>query len=128
MDPGAGAFSEEQFREACAELQRPALSGAAWELLVETQGISVYRLLDQVAVRPPEDRRAAVCGGQGGGCSRGAGVGGPDRESVLLQVDDSVKTWVSGFLLSPTHLPARDVSLSPGWVPVVSVWRGVCSD
>ena len=52
MDPGAGAFSEEQFREACAELQRPALSGAAWELLVETQGISVYRLLDQVAVRP----------------------------------------------------------------------------
>ena len=35
------------FREACAELQRPALSGAAWELLVETQGISVYRLLDQ---------------------------------------------------------------------------------
>uniref|UniRef100_A0A4W2BWL8 Phosphatidylcholine transfer protein n=1 Tax=Bos indicus x Bos taurus TaxID=30522 RepID=A0A4W2BWL8_BOBOX len=47
MDPGAGAFSEEQFREACAELQRPALSGAAWELLVETQGISVYRLLDQ---------------------------------------------------------------------------------
>ncbi|XDA80230.1 hypothetical protein R6Z07F_010203 [Ovis aries] len=47
MEPGAGAFSEEQFREACAELQRPALSGAAWELLVETQGISVYRLLDQ---------------------------------------------------------------------------------
>ncbi|MXQ84422.1 hypothetical protein E5288_WYG020938 [Bos mutus] len=47
MDPGTGAFSEEQFREACAELQRPALSGAAWELLVETQGISVYRLLDQ---------------------------------------------------------------------------------
>uniref|UniRef100_A0A8C6DN47 Phosphatidylcholine transfer protein n=1 Tax=Moschus moschiferus TaxID=68415 RepID=A0A8C6DN47_MOSMO len=52
MEPTAGAFSEEQFREACAELQRPALSGAPWELLVETQGISVYRLLDQVAVRP----------------------------------------------------------------------------
>nr|XP_020758866.1 phosphatidylcholine transfer protein isoform X2 [Odocoileus virginianus texanus] len=46
MESGAGAFSEEQFREACAELQRPAL-GAAWELLVETQGMSVYRLLDQ---------------------------------------------------------------------------------
>ncbi|XP_068834093.1 phosphatidylcholine transfer protein-like [Capricornis sumatraensis] len=47
MARGAGTFSEEQFREACAELQRPALSGAAWELLVETQGIRVYRLLDQ---------------------------------------------------------------------------------
>ena len=52
MEPGTGTFSEEQFREACAELQRPALAGAAWELLEETQGISVYRLLDQVAVRP----------------------------------------------------------------------------
>uniref|UniRef100_A0A8B9Y9X9 Phosphatidylcholine transfer protein n=1 Tax=Bos mutus grunniens TaxID=30521 RepID=A0A8B9Y9X9_BOSMU len=47
MEPGTGTFSEEQFREACAELQRPALSGAAWELLMETQGISVYGLLDQ---------------------------------------------------------------------------------
>ncbi|XFG10318.1 PREDICTED: phosphatidylcholine transfer protein isoform X2 [Capra hircus] len=47
MEPGAGSFSEEQFREACAELQGPALSGAAWELLVETRGFSVYRLLDQ---------------------------------------------------------------------------------
>ncbi|XP_055254978.1 phosphatidylcholine transfer protein-like [Moschus berezovskii] len=47
MEPRAGTFSEEQFREACAELQRPALSGAPWELLVETQGISVYGLLDQ---------------------------------------------------------------------------------
>ncbi|XP_028354959.1 phosphatidylcholine transfer protein isoform X1 [Physeter macrocephalus] len=47
MDLGAGGFSEEQFREACAELQQPALSGADWELLVETFGISIYRLLDQ---------------------------------------------------------------------------------
>ncbi|XP_025137052.1 phosphatidylcholine transfer protein isoform X2 [Bubalus bubalis] len=47
MEPGTGAFSVEEFWEACAELQRPALSGAAWELLEETQGISVYRLLDQ---------------------------------------------------------------------------------
>ena len=52
MEPGTGAFSVEEFWEACAELQRPALSGATWELLEETQGISVYRLLDQVAVRP----------------------------------------------------------------------------
>ena len=26
----------------------------------------------------------------------------------------TVKTWVCGFLLSPTHLSARDVSLAPG--------------
>ena len=36
MEPGTGAFSVEEFWEACAELQRPALSGAAWELLEET--------------------------------------------------------------------------------------------
>ncbi|XP_007462980.1 PREDICTED: phosphatidylcholine transfer protein-like [Lipotes vexillifer] len=47
MDLGAGGFSEGQFREACAELQQPALSRADWELLVETFGISIYRLLDQ---------------------------------------------------------------------------------
>lgn len=50
MDPAtAGGFSQEQFREACAELQQPALAGADWQLLVETSGISIYRLLDQVA-------------------------------------------------------------------------------
>ncbi|KAF6096030.1 phosphatidylcholine transfer protein [Phyllostomus discolor] len=48
MDPAtAGGFSQEQFREACAELQQPALAGADWQLLVETSGISIYRLLDQ---------------------------------------------------------------------------------
>ncbi|XP_040100224.1 phosphatidylcholine transfer protein isoform X2 [Oryx dammah] len=71
MEPGAGAFSEEQFREACAELQRPALSGASWELLVETQGISVYRLLDEPTglyeykligtLRAPPDLLADTC-------------------------------------------------------------------
>ena len=71
MDPGTGAFSEEQFREACAELQRPALSGAAWELLVETQGISVYRLLDQVAVRPQRTAGRPSAGGRVGGASGG---------------------------------------------------------
>ncbi|XP_066120106.1 phosphatidylcholine transfer protein [Saccopteryx bilineata] len=45
--PMAGGFSQEQFREACAELQQPALAGADWKLLVETLGISIYRLLDQ---------------------------------------------------------------------------------
>ena len=50
----------------------------------------------------------------------------PDRASGLLQVNNRVKTRVCGFLLSPTHLPARDLSLAPGWVPEVSVWRGVC--
>ncbi|KAF6299313.1 phosphatidylcholine transfer protein [Rhinolophus ferrumequinum] len=47
MDPAAGGFSEEQFRQICAELQQPALAGADWQLLVETLGISIYRLLDQ---------------------------------------------------------------------------------
>ena len=45
----AGGFSQEQFREACEELHQPALAGADWQLLVETSGISIYRLLDQVA-------------------------------------------------------------------------------
>uniref|UniRef100_A0A4W2DQ22 Phosphatidylcholine transfer protein n=1 Tax=Bos indicus x Bos taurus TaxID=30522 RepID=A0A4W2DQ22_BOBOX len=71
MEPGTGTFSEEQFREACAELQRPALSGAAWELLEETQGISVYRLLDQPTglyeykfigtLRAPPDLLVDIC-------------------------------------------------------------------
>uniref|UniRef100_A0A2K6EUW3 Phosphatidylcholine transfer protein n=1 Tax=Propithecus coquereli TaxID=379532 RepID=A0A2K6EUW3_PROCO len=47
MELAGGGFSEEQFREACAELQQPALAGADWQLLVETLGISIYRLLDQ---------------------------------------------------------------------------------
>lgn len=47
MDYTSGSFSDEQFLEACAELQQPALAGADWQLLLETLGISVYRLLDQ---------------------------------------------------------------------------------
>ncbi|XP_037666002.1 phosphatidylcholine transfer protein isoform X2 [Choloepus didactylus] len=47
MAQAADGFSEEQFREVCAELQQPALAGADWELLLETSGISIYRLLDQ---------------------------------------------------------------------------------
>ncbi|XP_006889518.1 PREDICTED: phosphatidylcholine transfer protein [Elephantulus edwardii] len=47
MEPVTGGFSQEQFREACAELQQPVLAGADWQLLVETLGISIYRLLDQ---------------------------------------------------------------------------------
>ncbi|XP_008995577.1 phosphatidylcholine transfer protein isoform X4 [Callithrix jacchus] len=50
MELAAGSFSEEQFREACAELQQPALAGADWQLLVETSGISIYRLLDQTGL------------------------------------------------------------------------------
>lgn len=53
MAGAAGYFSEEQFREACAELQQPALAGADWQLLVEASGITIYRLLDQVAADPP---------------------------------------------------------------------------
>ncbi|XP_004591060.1 phosphatidylcholine transfer protein [Ochotona princeps] len=47
MNPVAGGFTEEEFLEACAELQEPALAGADWQLLVESLGISIYRLLDQ---------------------------------------------------------------------------------
>nr|XP_060502454.1 phosphatidylcholine transfer protein isoform X2 [Panthera onca] len=48
MECGAvGGFSEEQFREACAEIQQRAPAGANWELLVETLGFSIYGLLDQ---------------------------------------------------------------------------------
>ncbi|XP_008145965.2 phosphatidylcholine transfer protein [Eptesicus fuscus] len=48
MDPAtASGFSPEQFREACAELQQPALAGAEWQLMMEALGISIYRLLDQ---------------------------------------------------------------------------------
>ncbi|XP_034496728.1 phosphatidylcholine transfer protein [Ailuropoda melanoleuca] len=47
MERVSGGFSEEQFREACAELQQPAPAGADWRQLVETLGISIYRLLDQ---------------------------------------------------------------------------------
>lgn len=49
----ACCFTDEQFREACAELQKPALTGADWQLLVEASGITIYRLLDQVAADPP---------------------------------------------------------------------------
>ncbi|XP_045344268.1 phosphatidylcholine transfer protein isoform X2 [Leopardus geoffroyi] len=46
----AGGFSEEQFREACAEIQRRAPAGPNWELLVETLGFSIYGLLDQTGL------------------------------------------------------------------------------
>ncbi|XP_026889978.1 phosphatidylcholine transfer protein isoform X2 [Herpailurus yagouaroundi] len=46
----AGGFSEEQFREACAEIQQRAPAGANWELLVETLGFSIYGLLDQTGL------------------------------------------------------------------------------
>lgn len=62
MDAEVGGFSEEQFRDACAELQQPALAGADWQLLVETLGISIYRLLDQVAAGLLEDRGVQRCG------------------------------------------------------------------
>lgn len=60
MNPIAGGFTEEEFLEACAELQEPALAGADWQLLVETLGISIYRLLDQVAAGPLKDAPGPV--------------------------------------------------------------------
>ncbi|XP_013004945.1 phosphatidylcholine transfer protein isoform X2 [Cavia porcellus] len=50
MDPVAGCFAEEQFREICAELQQPAPAGAEWELLVNASGVRIYRLLDQTGL------------------------------------------------------------------------------
>ncbi|XP_055476392.1 phosphatidylcholine transfer protein isoform X1 [Psammomys obesus] len=41
------SFSDEQFREACAELHQPALAGAKWQPLLEASGLTIYRLLDQ---------------------------------------------------------------------------------
>lgn len=46
MAAAGGGFSEEEFQEACAELQRPAVAGN-WELLLKTSGISIYRLLEE---------------------------------------------------------------------------------
>ncbi|KAM6163620.1 phosphatidylcholine transfer protein [Rhynchocyon petersi] len=47
MAEAAGdGFSEAQFQKACDELQQPVL-GNAWELLVETTDVKVYRLLDE---------------------------------------------------------------------------------
>lgn len=77
MDPAlASGFSQEQFREACAELQQPALAGAEWQLMMETLGISIYRLLDQVAACLLQDAglpraRASLPWGTRG-CSRGS--------------------------------------------------------
>lgn len=85
MEPAtASGFSPEQFREACAELQQPALAGAEWQLMMEALGISIYRLLDQVAACLLEDRgglpRArASLPGEPRGCSlqpRKSGPGG----------------------------------------------------
>lgn len=47
MDHAAGGFSEEQFRAVGAELLQASVVGAEWQLLVETQGISIFRRLDK---------------------------------------------------------------------------------
>lgn len=73
MARAPSGFAADQFREACAELQQPALAGADWQLLVEASGITIYRLLDQVA--------AAVWtrAGIGPSCPLGTGCScGPD--------------------------------------------------
>ncbi|XP_014646104.1 PREDICTED: phosphatidylcholine transfer protein-like [Ceratotherium simum simum] len=77
MAGAAGGFSEEQFREACAELRHPVLAVAGWELLVEAMGISIYRLRDQVAAGPLEDRGAPGPPSPRGvwGCGRGVRTG-----------------------------------------------------
>lgn len=43
------SFSEEQFQEACAELQNPRLSGWNWQM--ESRGLTIYRQLNRVGFR-----------------------------------------------------------------------------
>lgn len=47
--PPPRGFSEEQFRAACRELDQPApAAGGPWQLLVESMGVRIYRLYDEV--------------------------------------------------------------------------------
>lgn len=48
--PPPRGFSEEQFRAACRELDQPA-PVAPWQLLVESMGVRIYRLYDEVGGR-----------------------------------------------------------------------------
>ncbi|XP_036611932.1 phosphatidylcholine transfer protein [Trichosurus vulpecula] len=43
----ADHFSEEDFREACEELEAPARTSRGWETLVEAEDCHVYRRLDE---------------------------------------------------------------------------------
>uniref|UniRef100_A0A8C6BZ07 Phosphatidylcholine transfer protein n=1 Tax=Monodon monoceros TaxID=40151 RepID=A0A8C6BZ07_MONMO len=47
MASAACCFSEEQFRNLCAELRPPGVGGARWELLVRSMGVSIYWQLNQ---------------------------------------------------------------------------------
>uniref|UniRef100_A0A8C0DWW5 Phosphatidylcholine transfer protein n=1 Tax=Balaenoptera musculus TaxID=9771 RepID=A0A8C0DWW5_BALMU len=47
MASAACCFSEEQFRNLCAELQQPGVGGAGWELLVKSMGVGIYWQLNQ---------------------------------------------------------------------------------
>lgn len=79
MERPPRGFSEEQFRAACRELDQPApAAGGPWQLLVESTGVRIYRLYDEVGGRwelrasgPPRpglspawgsDPRAGSCG------------------------------------------------------------------
>lgn len=58
--PPPRGFSEEQFRAACRELDQPA-PVAPWQLLVESMGVRIYRLYDEVGGRgsSPTPQRVA---------------------------------------------------------------------
>lgn len=66
--PPPRGFSEERFRAACRELDQPApAAGGPWQLLVESMGVRIYRLYDEV-------------GGGGGSPAPGGGrASGPPR-------------------------------------------------
>lgn len=95
----AGSFSDQQFREAYAELQQPALAGADWQLLVEASGITIYRLLDQVAADSPP----------GGEQGPGARLGLPKGIPLLCRNDDAPRSY---FTLCRSYAIARLSELS----------------
>lgn len=113
MDPETGGFSEEQFRQACTELQQPALAGADWQLLVETLGISIYRLLDQVAAGLLEDSGVQRSGANLPAGSEGlqplksipGGSLGAGRASAgAVPPADFVPSWELGVVRVQPHL------------------------
>lgn len=50
MATGPGVFSQEQFLQACTELQKPAVAGANWQLLLESLHIRIYQLVNQTGL------------------------------------------------------------------------------
>lgn len=105
--PPTRGFSEEQFRAACRELDQPA-PVAPWQLLVESMGVRIYRLYDEVGGRgsSPTPQRVAGPralpgrarseeagpgpGGRSGAAPGAAGAAGGAAESRRPRLDFAV--------------------------------------